>query len=148
MPLSPLESAKKVYEQCYSLMIQDDRLTDTHLMVQSFINRLPETSEKNKAAMRFIARLFSRDCKVFTDRTSGIDTGRLLALTFLAIHDAGKRVGDLEQARAKFIDGLYKIQREYNFSHTGEDRAGEDKPCGPEGTFNKLVEILEGSHPL
>src|SRR3990167_7477005 len=146
MPLSPSESAKKLDER-YSLMIQDDHLTETLEMVKSYVDSQPQLSEKNKAAKRFIVRLFSRDCKVFTDRTSGIDTCRLLALVFLAIHDADKRVGNLEQAKAKFVDGLYKIQREYNFSREGEDRAGEDKPCGPEGTFNKLVEILEGIHP-
>lgn len=159
MPLSISESVRSLYDH-YGFMIEGSRLDDTLSMIEHFISSLPEATEKNKAAKRCISRIsavnytepesafISTSEKVgFINKSISLNLKQLLALTFLAIHDAGKRVGDLEQAKAKFVDGLYKIQREYNFSHTGEDRAGEDKPCGPEGTFNKLVEILEGIHP-
>ena len=154
MPLSISESVRSLYDH-YGFMIEGSRLDDTLSMIEHFISSLPEDTEKNKAVKRCISRILavnytepesafiSTSEKVgFINKQIPLNLQQLLALTFLAIHDAGKRVGDLEQAKAKFVDGLYKIQREYNFYHTGED-----KPCGPEGTFNKLVEILEGIHP-
>lgn len=102
--------------------------------------------EGHEAEQRAIQRLKNSSYN-FEDPTSGVTTKELLVLVWAAIHDDSTRVGDLVDAEALFLDGLYDIQRAYNLSDTFEDRPGEDKTACASGTFNKLIEKLVGVHP-
>ena len=103
-------------------------------------------SFKNQAAQRCIARITGAD-DTFTD-SSGVSTRQLLAWAYTAIHDGAKRQGTLEDAKALFVDGLYEIQRGYNLNEQGIDNQSPfDRPICAAGTFNKLMEKLNGIHP-
>ena len=95
--------------------------------------------EKNDSCKRCIERLTQNDFS-FQD-TSGISIPQLLALAWLAIHDSQKSKAHLENAKTLFIQGLHEIQRGYNI-----DDGAEDRPICAAGTFNKLVEKLQGIH--
>ena len=136
------DSASKLFKR-YSLMIEGNRLQDTLQMIHDYIMHLPEGSIKNTAAKNAIERVIHL---TFTDPGSNLTIPQLMALSFLAIHDKGKRIGDLSDAREQFVEALYEIQRGYNLSETGHDRGGSDKPICIAGTFNKLIEKLEGIH--
>jgi hypothetical protein len=114
--------------------------------VQSYVEGLPDDSEKNKAAKRCILRITDPDY-TFTDTGSQITTRQLLALSFLAINDENSRVGTLEDATAQFVEGLYEIQRGYNLSDTGVDQGGRDRSICSAGTFNKFIEKMQGIDP-
>ena len=48
------------------------------------------------------------------------------------------------------MEGLYEIQRGYNFDKQGREKEGgtdEDKFICAAGTFNKIIEKLDGLHP-
>ncbi len=139
------ESASQL-AQSYQLMIDGAGLENVVSMVQSYVKSLPDGSQQNTAAKQCVLRITAPDY-TFTDPGSQITMRHLLALTFLAIHDGGKRVGSLKDARAQFVEGLYEIQRGYNLSDMGVDRGGPDKSICTAGTFNKLVEKLQGIHP-
>ena len=114
--------------------------------IKYFIQNLPQNSEKNKTAKRCIDRITAYNY-TFTDQRSQITTRQLLGLTYLAITDDSNRIGSFEDACLQFIDGLYEIQRGYNLSHTGLDQGGADRSICSAGTFNKLIEKLQGIHP-
>ncbi|WP_342227001.1 hypothetical protein [Rickettsiella endosymbiont of Rhagonycha lignosa] len=137
------DSAKKLFNR-YGQMIERDRLENTQQMIRDYVDQLADNSEKNKAAKRCIRSIANHS---FTDPDSGLTTQQLVALVFLAMHDAGQRVGSLLDAREQFVEGLYEIQRGYNLSETGLDNGIPDKPICAGGTFNKLIEKLEGVHP-
>ena len=139
------ESATRLVTR-YQLMIDGEGLESVILMIQSGVDRFSNDSEKNQAAKRCIKRI-TKQSYTFTDRSSQITTRQLLALTFLAICDSGNRVGTPEDARTQFVEGLYEIQRGYNLSNTGVDQGGQDRPICSAGTFNKLIEKLQGIHP-
>lgn len=103
-------------------------------------------SEKEAAAAaRCFGGITAGDC-FFTDPTSGVPTRQLLAFVWCAVHDNIKRTGSLEDAQALLIDGLYEIQRGDNLSEEGVDDGRDDYPICPSGTFNKLMEKLNGIH--
>ena len=108
-----------------------------------YLNAL-EDSPKHQAAKRCVQRI-SESPHVFTDG-SGISTLKLLAISYVAIHDASKCHAKLSDAKALFVDGLYEIQRGYNFNKKGEDNELADAPICSAGTFNKLMEKLHGIH--
>lgn len=137
------DSAKKLFNR-YGQMIERDHLKNIQQMIRDYVDQLSDNSEKNKAAKRCIGRIANHS---FTDPDSGLTTQQLMALVFLALHDAGQRVGTLSDAREQFVEGLYEIQRGYNLSETGFDNGMPDKPICAGGTFNKLIEKLEGVHP-
>ena len=115
--------------------------------VKSFVEGLSDESEKNKAAKRCVSRITNPDY-AYSDQTSQVSTKQLLALTFLATQDDKKRIGTIEDACTQFVEGLYEIQRGYNISDKGKDDGGEtDRLICPAGTFNKLIEKLQGIHP-
>jgi ribosomal protein L12E/L44/L45/RPP1/RPP2 len=112
--------------------------------IKAYVNALPNTV-KNEAAKRCMARITEPHYS-FTD-ASGVSTRQLLALAHIAIHDKAKRIGELADAKALFIEALYEIQRGYNLNDAGQDQGGVDLPICVAGTFNKLMEKLNGIHP-
>ena len=100
----------------------------------------------NDAAKRCFKRL-SSPFYTYSDKVSDVSTRQLLALSWLAIHDEANRHGSLSDALNQFCEGLYESQRGYNFSDEGVDNGGVDNLICTAGTFNKLVEKLEGIHP-
>ncbi len=139
------KSAELLAER-YQLMIDGEGLENVISMIQSGVDRFSDDSEKNQAAKRCIIRITDQSY-TYTDPGSQITTRQLLALTFLAICDSVNRVGNLDDARTQFVEGLYEIQRGYNLSNTGVDQGGQDRPICSAGTFNKLIEKLQGIHP-
>ena len=115
-------------------------------MVQSFVYRLSNDSEKNKVAKDCILRI-ADPVNTFTDAGSDISLRELLALTFSAIQDDEKRISSVEDAGTQFVEGLYEIQRGYNLSEAGEDQGGEDQFICSTGTLNKPIEKLVSIHP-
>lgn len=98
---------------------------------------------KNAAAKQCISRITESS---FVDPDSQIQTPTLLALTWLAIHDDNQRKGLLEDTCNLWVEGLYEIQRGYNLSAVGVDDGEKDRPICEAGTFNKLIEKLQGVH--
>ena len=139
------ESATRLATR-YQAMIDGAGLESNIEMVQAHVISLSDDSEKNKAAKRCVIRITAPGY-TFTDPSSHVTTRQLLALTFLAVHDAGNREGSLEDARVRFVEGLYEIQRGYNLSDTGVDQGGSDRVICAAGTFNKLIEKLQAIHP-
>ena len=139
------ESAARLAAR-YQRVIDKDGLESVISMVKTYVNSLPDNSPKNIAVKRCVLRITARDY-TFTDNKSQITTRKLLALTFIAISDDFVRDGTLEDARTQFVEGLYEIQRGYNLSATGVDEGGLDRHICSAGTFNKLIEKLQGIHP-
>src|SRR3990167_7222643 len=139
------ESATRLAQR-YQLMIDGAGLEIVIERVKAYVSNLSDDSQKNKAAKRCVLRIAAPNY-TFTDPSSHITTRQLLALTFLAICDDAHRMASLDDAKAQFVEGLYEIQRGYNLSDTGVDRGGEDRPICSAGTFNKLIEKLQGIHP-
>jgi hypothetical protein len=139
------ESATRLFDRYHS-RITGGGLEETIRRIQIFGQSLLPTSVVNRAAKNCILRI-TNPGYVFTDGGSGITTRELLALVFLAINDNDQRRGSLENARGHFVQALYEIQRGYNLSETGEDQGGDDRPICSPGTFNKLIERLNGVHP-
>ena len=138
------ESATRLDDH-YGPRVAELSLDNIIVALKTYVDSLDD-AEKNKAAKACILRITAPEY-AFVDPGSGVSTLKLLALAFLAIHDAANRVGSLEDALAQFVAGLYEIQREYNLSATGSDQGGSDRPACCGGTFNKVVEKLVGIHP-
>jgi hypothetical protein len=112
--------------------------------ISTYVNSL-ESSLKHDAAKRCITRITAGD-NFFPD-SSGVSIHTLLALTYTAIHDeSNKHKGTLEDALSLFVEGLYEIQRGYNINEQGVDDGQPDHPICRGGTFNKLMEKLNGIH--
>jgi hypothetical protein len=140
------ESAIRLFSH-YGSKIHGSHLSTVISRVQFYVGSLSDGYQKNIATKCF-SRITAPDY-TFTDPCSNITTTQLLALTFLAISDNDIRDGSLEDARAQFIEGLYEIQRGYNLSDMGVDEKPGERDqviCYP-GTFNKLIEKLQGIHP-
>ena len=112
--------------------------------IKDFVKGLADTP-KHQAAKRCIERIANPHF-TFTD-TSGVSILQLLALSYTAIHDAANLTSSIEEAKALFVEGLYEIQRGYNLNPDGSDKGEEDSPICTAGTFNKLMEKLNGIHP-
>lgn len=113
--------------------------------IKDFVKSL-SLSPKHTAAQNAMTRLTSLDY-VFTDPKSDVSTRQLLVLFWRAIHDDKNRQGSLEDAKKQFIDALYEIQRGYNLDERGVDNNQGDSFICTAGTFNKLIEKLQGIHP-
>ena len=103
-------------------------------------------TQDNIIVQRCILRV-AQPAYTHMDERSGVSTKQLLALSWLAMHDEGLRQGDLPDALGQFAEGLYECQRGYNLSDQGLDTGGPDDPICVSGTFNKIVEKLQGIHP-
>lgn len=139
------ESATQLWSQ-YGSQLQDSNLDLTIERLNNFIQGQSENSEKNRVAKRCIARITAKDY-IFTDKTSGMSLRQLLAVAYLAVCDENNRFGILQDAEKQLIEGLYEMQCGGNLSEKGEYLGGEDDPICPSGTFNKLIEKLQGVHP-
>lgn len=139
------ESATQLWSQ-YGSQLQDSNLDLTIERLNNFIQGQSENSEKNRVAKRCIARITAKDY-IFTDKTSGMSLRQLLAVAYLAVCDEDNRFGILQDAEKQLIEGLYEMQCGGNLSEKGEYLGGEDDPICPSGTFNKLIEKLQGVHP-
>lgn len=137
------ESASRLRDQYMSGIDQNRQetiLQDMHKWILSLPNNLVCNAAKNA-----MVRLTSPH--QFVDAGSRITTKNLLVLFWISIHDDQKRISSLEEGKKRLIEALYEAQREYNLDAKGIDKGGEDKPACAAGTFNKLVEKLQGVHP-
>ncbi len=142
------ESAARLMQH-YGTQISGDDLDAKIEDMSVWLNAQPDSSAKVMAGRRCLQRLTAPNY-YFTDPTSGVSTKQLLALFWVAIHDATEETGrtsDLSDAQSQLVEGLYEIQREYNLSEAGEDNGGEDRPSCDGGTFNKIIEKGSGLHP-
>ena len=137
------ESAIRLAKR-YGSMIEAPGLEETIKKLQAQVLSLP--GRKNQAAKDCIKRITKVDY-FYTDDKSGITTRQLLALIFLAISDDKTRRCSHEEAMARFVQGLYEIQRGYNLDGHGVDNGEDDRPICTGGTFNKLIATLVGVHP-
>jgi len=112
--------------------------------IKTYIDGL-DNSPKHQAAKGCIERITAIDYR-FTDSLSKVSTRQLLALAYTAIHDKDRCSASLEDAKALFVEGLYEIQRGYNIDRGQGSEEGGDNPICLAGTFNKLMEKLNGIH--
>ncbi len=131
--------------QAYGTLISGDRLAATIQNILDDLAHLPQDTPYIDVAKRCLQRLIAYDYS-FTDRTSTVSTKQLLALAWIAIHDDIKRTGTLTDAKKLFIEGLYDAQRGNNLSKENVDNEGRDASICAAGTFNKLMEKLNGIH--
>jgi len=140
------ESATRLLNR-YPTIMDPQELNALIITITTEINNLPNDDNKSVAAQRYLTNLAAQGDYAYKDLASGVNTRELLALSWLAIHDDTMRTGSLEDATHQFIEGLYEIQRGYNLSETGVDLGGSDKRICAAGTFNKLLEKINGAHP-
>jgi hypothetical protein len=134
------KSAQKLMESYWGDFALDAKIQE----IKAYVNGL-ETSFKNDAAKRCIVRI-TEPHYTFTD-SSDVSILQLLALAYTAIHDETKCQCSLEDAKALFVEGLYEIQRGYNLNAEGlDDESPDDFSICSAGTFNKLIEKLNGIH--
>jgi len=138
------ESATRLFVR-YGAHLDGINLDKIIATINAWAHALP-AGIVNDAAKRCIKRL-SSPYYTYSDYGSDVSTRLLLALSWLAIHDEAHRQGSLSDALRQFCEGLYESQRGYNLSEEGVDEGGVDDPICTAGTFNKLVEKLEGIHP-
>ncbi len=112
----------------------------------SLIRKLVYTYDCVVPAQQAITRLTAADY-TFVDPGSEISTLQLLALAYNAIHDDALRVCSLEDAIAGLVKGLKEAEREYNGDENGIDDGGQAMSACCAGTFNKIINCLQGIHP-
>lgn len=125
--------------------IKGDRLD---VVIEDLIQYIQGSADDpiSEAAKRCINRLSAADY-VFEDPNSAITTRQLLAFIFLGINDKDNITGSLEDAKDALIKTLYEIQRGYNLNEQGTDNQRDDSYICASGTFNKLVNGLQGVLP-
>jgi len=119
-------------------------LEEKIIEIKAYIDGLDNTPE-HQAAKRCIERITAADYS-FTDPISQVSTLQLLALAYTAIHDIDRCSASLEDAKALFVEGLYESQRGYNIEFGQGPEQGQDAPICVAGTFNKVMEKLNGIH--
>ncbi|MFZ4076403.1 MAG: hypothetical protein ACOYKA_00320, partial [Legionellaceae bacterium] len=138
-------SAIRLRESYGSRIASQQDLNAVIAEMGQWVASISRSSQKGAAAARCFRRITAYHY-FFTDPTSQVSTRLLLAFVWRAVHDNAKRTGSLDDAQALLIDGLYEIQRGYNLSEEGEDDELDDHPICVAGTFNKLMEKLNGIH--
>jgi hypothetical protein len=107
-----------------------------------------DDSLEHAAAKRCIVRL-TQDYHSFTDEKSQVTIKQLLALAWYGINDETRCTATYEEAFKLLVRGLYEIQRDGNLNPQNQDNGhSEDGFICPAGTFNKIMEKLNGIHPL
>ena len=138
------ESAKRLKENYYA-SLEKQGLEKVILEVRNWINLAFESDIGNpvrKAAYRLTALGYD-----FTDPGSQVSTRLLLALVWNALLDDSKRQGTVEDAKKLLMTAFYEIQREYNLDEASIDKGGVDAPACSAGTFNKILEKMQGVLP-
>lgn len=145
------ESALKLMQR-YSARINES-LENIIEELCSFVRSLPllSVTDNNydcvEPAQQAIVRITNPNY-TFEDPASKVFTRQLLALAYTAIHDDALRIGTIEDAKASLVKGLRQAQREYNINETGTIDDGLDAvPACCAGTFNKIINSLQGVHP-
>ncbi|MDF2939481.1 MAG: uncharacterized protein K0R66_123 [Gammaproteobacteria bacterium] len=136
-------SAQKLFERYKDAI-------DTKAKLDSILESLITWSEAVEDHTNTVKSCINRITEfgyTFEDRTSQISMRQLLALIWKALHDDANRHGSLEDALDQFKKGMYQIQRGYNLDEHGNDDGSEDRPICVAGTFNKIIEQLQGIHP-
>ena len=120
---------------------------------------------KSTIALRCYDRVSAANYNFF-DSSSGVSFRQLLGLFFIAIKDNNNRIGSYQDALSQLVEGLLEIQlgdgldplKESivgNYSDSSnldaifanEDFIDHDDPICRGGSFNKLIEKLQGVHP-
>lgn len=88
----------------------------------------------------------------YNDSGSGISVRQMLALVWIAIHDNRPEIGrkgGLESAKRLLMEAFYEIQEGYNLDAQGnrQNSLREDPSICVSGSFNKVLEKLQGVHP-
>ena len=139
------ESAARLMRS-YGAQIEGGKLEKVISDLKNYVSSLDDESQITKSAKKCIERITQLDY-TYTDKTSNISILQLLALTFLAINDSEKRKGSPQDALSQYKEGLYEIQRGYNLTASGtDDGQNDDAYICTAGTFNKLIEKLQGIH--
>ena len=145
--LSAHNSVVRLFNR-YEHEVSGDNLKKVIDEMIAYTRTLLSGSQKNEAAKRYIEETTSSDDIDITPFSKPkITRKQLLASTFLAIHDKGHCTANLDDARLRFVEGLYEIQRGYNLSEEGLDTGGPDERICLLGECNKLIEKLVGIHP-
>lgn len=106
--------------------------------------RLESKNEPRRVALRCFKRL-TTDRQHFYDKASGVSLRHLMYLAFLSVYDQAaleERVS-VQDAREALILGMGEIQRGYNIEAATEKK---DIPICLSGSFNKLINCLQGVH--
>jgi hypothetical protein len=141
-------SAHNLYER-YQAQIATQALLDGVLATFSIWLMFQADDELKIPAARRCFQRITAITFTFTDPGSDVSIRQLIALVWIAIHDAEQTTEGLSENEIKqlLIDGLYEIQRGYNLSEEGVDNGSlSDIPICVGGTFNKLIEKLAGVH--
>ncbi len=140
-------SATKLFQR-YGTQLSGNGLNELMHQLIHWGNELPADNSLNTEAAKRCLKRLTAIYYTYTDEVSKVSTRELLALSWLAIHDEANRMGSLDDAKMQFIEGLYEIQRGYNLSELGVDDGNpDDQSICIAGTFNKLMEKLQGLHP-
>lgn len=152
---SASESAKKLSNR-YNHQITNNKLDQVINKISPEINKFFRSKQKTltdkdldkkETAIRCLERITNIEFTYF-DEKSGTSVRELLALAYLAIKDNKHRTGSYNNALANYIDGLYEIQLGDNIILADEGSTShDDSPICTSGTFNKLIEKLQGIHP-
>jgi hypothetical protein len=100
---------------------------------------------KLEAAKRCLPRILD---STFIDARSEISTPDAIGLVWLGLECPD--IINLDNGSIDrliiFVNHLYEIQRGYNLNALGEDNGKDDKNICAGGTFNKLIDTLNGMH--
>jgi hypothetical protein len=129
----------------YPNFLDPEEMDNILFDIKDYALELP--TQKNFLAIKScIFRLCSPSTQ-FIDPKSNLTLQQLIVLFWVAIHDKKKRVCSLADGLLAFTEALYEIQREYNLDELGNDLGGDDQPACLSGSFNKLIEKLQGRYP-
>ena len=139
------ESASNLASRYHQIINNATAMESEIKKLKDAIWALPENDENN-VAKRCIEKITAHEY-TFTDPASKVSLRQLLALAYVAVNDETSRNGTIEDAINSLAKGLYEIQRGYNLNDQGIDQGGNDRPICTAGTFNKIIERLQGIHP-
>lgn len=129
--------------------VDDLGLDDEKMGVKEIVIYKADLAKQLKAANRAIINLVNPSY-AFVDPTSKVSIRQLIALVWVALNDDVLCTAPRQDAMRKMIIGLYDIQRGYNLTEDFREvnTQSPDRAICTSGTFNKLMEIPWGIHPL
>jgi hypothetical protein len=117
-----------------------------------WIDELDKKNHKKSAAIKAFYRIYN-DKFTYVDSTSKITIKNALALIWIGTNDKNAQKqnilsnNDIKERRNRLIQHLYEVQRGYNISKNNvDDMSKFDRPICAGGSFNKIVNSLNGSH--